>query len=62
MVIYGNDFIPKEILTHEFIVNCGYILSFIAGGIIGIDWLRIFKIFYPSHYQELELKMKEISG
>lgn len=62
MVIYGNDFIPKEFLTHEFIVNSGYILSFVAGGIIGIDWLRIFKIFYPSHYQELEQKIKEISS
>ncbi|MFW9894626.1 MAG: hypothetical protein ACFFD7_02365 [Candidatus Thorarchaeota archaeon] len=62
MVIYGNDFIPKEYLTHEFIVNSGYLLSIVAGGIIGIDWLRIFKIFYPSHYQELELKIKEISS
>jgi hypothetical protein len=61
MVIYGNEFIPKEYLTHEFIVNLGYLLSFFAGGLIGIDWLRIFKIFYPSHYKELERKINEIS-
>ncbi|MCK4286240.1 MAG: hypothetical protein KAX18_08550 [Candidatus Lokiarchaeota archaeon] len=62
MVIYGNDFIPKEFLTHEFIVNLGYLLSFIAGGLIGIDWLRIFKIFYPIHYKDLERKINEISS
>ena len=62
MVIYGNEFIPKEFLTHEFIVNLGYLLSFIAGGLIGIDWLRIFKIFYPSHYNDLERKLNEISS
>jgi len=62
MVIYGNDFIPKEYLTHELIVNLGYILSFFAGGIIGIDWLRIFRIFYPSHYKELERKISEIGN
>jgi hypothetical protein len=61
MVIYGNNFIPKEYLTHEFIINLGYILSFFAGGLIGIDWLRIFKIFYPSHYKDLERKINEIS-
>lgn len=57
MVIYGNDILPKEFLTHEFIVNLGYFLSFCAGAIIGIDWLRIFKRFYPSHYRELEQKI-----
>jgi hypothetical protein len=62
MIIYGNDFIPKEYLTHEFIVNFGYFLSFIAGGLIGIDWLRIFRRFYPSHYKALERKIKEISN
>ncbi len=62
MVIYGNDFIPKEFLTHEFVVNLGYLLSFFAGGLIGIDWLRIFKIFYPSHYKELKRKINEISN
>ena len=62
MVIYGNNFIPKEYLTHEFIVNLGYLLSFFAGGLIGIDWLRIFKRFYPSHYKELERKINEISS
>ncbi|MHA2034965.1 MAG: hypothetical protein ACW98X_00940 [Promethearchaeota archaeon] len=62
MIIYGNDFIPKEYLYHEFVVNLGYLLAFFAGGLIGIDWLRIFKKFYPSHYKELEFKINEISN
>ena len=62
MVIYGNNFLPKEFLTHEFIVNLGYLLSFFAGGLIGIDWLRIFKRFYPNHYRELEQKIIELTN
>ena len=62
MVIYGNDFLPKEFLTLEFIVNMGYLLSFFAGGLIGIDWLRIFKRFYPNHYRELEQKIIELTN
>ncbi len=62
MVIHGNDFLPKEFLTHEFIINLGYFLGFWAGVIIGIDWLRIFKRFYPSHYRELEQKIIELTN
>ena len=62
MVIYGNDFLPKEFLTHEFIVNFGYLLCIFAGGLIGVDWLRIFKRFYPSHYHELEQKIDELTN
>jgi len=62
MVIEGNNFLPKEFLTHEFIVNLGYLLSFFAGGLIGVDWLRIFKIFYPNHYRELKQKMVELTN
>lgn len=62
MVIFGNDFLPKEILTHDSIVNLGYLLGFCAGAIIGVDWLRIFKRFYPSHYRELEQKINELTN
>ncbi len=62
MVIYGNDFLPKEFLTHDSIVNFGYLLSFFAGGLIGVDWLRIFKRFYPNHYRELERKIVELTN
>jgi hypothetical protein len=62
MVIHGNDLLPKEFLTHEFIVNLGYLLSFCAGAIIGVDWLRIFKKFYPSYYWELEQKIIELKN
>ncbi|MFX1338844.1 MAG: hypothetical protein ACFFDK_09565 [Promethearchaeota archaeon] len=60
MVIYGTDFLPYQIfnIADESIIQLGYLFCFIAGALIGIDWLRVFKIFYPRAYEEIE---KEIS-
>ena len=60
MVAGGNEFFPKEYLSNEFVVNLGYFFCFIAGGIIGVDWFRIFKRFYPTLYVEIEQKLTEI--
>ncbi|MHA1468292.1 MAG: hypothetical protein ACTSP6_09485 [Promethearchaeota archaeon] len=57
MVIYGTKFIPREMLNSESIINYGYLLSFIAGGIIGFDWIRIFKWFYPKIYVDIEQRI-----
>ena len=56
MIIYGTDFLPNQIfnLNDEAVVHLGYFFCFIAGGIIGIDWFRIFRKFYPISYQEIE--------
>jgi hypothetical protein len=56
MFIHGNDILPKEIfnLNHEIIVLIGILLCFCAGGMIGIDWYRIFSLLYPRLHQELE--------
>ena len=62
MVIYGTKFIPRAILNSQSVINYGYLLSFLAGGVIGFDWVRIFKWFYPKNYVDIEqriLKAKE---
>ena len=55
-IIYGTDFLPEKIfnLENEFIIQLGYLLSFIAGGLLGRDWFRIFRRFYPELYKEIE--------
>lgn len=54
--IYGTFFLPEVIfrLNHEIIVFLGFILCFIAGGMIGIDWYRFFAKIYPDLYQEID--------
>lgn len=55
-VIYGTTFLPldKININNELVIFFGYVVSFIAGGIIGKDWFRIFRKFYPEAYQEIE--------
>jgi len=60
MVIYSTKFIPKDVLSSGETINLGYMLSFIAGALIGYDWVRVFKRFYPNQYEEIELKILEL--
>jgi hypothetical protein len=60
MVIYGTKFIPKDVLSSEDTINLGYLLVFLAGSLIGYDWVRVFKRFYPNQYEEIELKIIEL--
>ena len=62
MFIHGNDFLPKEIfdLNNETIVLIGFILCFLAGGLIGVDWYRLFAKLYPRLYQELEIILNDL--
>ena len=64
MVAYGTNFIPEDIflLDYESVVLLGYFIGAIAGGLIGIDWLRIFRKFYPEIYQELHYAMKQLEN
>ena len=62
MIIYGTKFIPREFFSSELILNFGYLFSLLAGGIIGFDWLRIFKLFYPMYYAEIEQKIIELKN
>jgi hypothetical protein len=56
LFIHGNDVIPEEIfpLNHETLILISIILSFISGGIMGLDWYRIFRKTYPESYQQFE--------
>ena len=56
-IIYGNYLFGLN-LENEYIIIFGYFLSFIAGGLIGRDWLRIFRIIYPDMYEEIEQVLK----
>ncbi|MFX1468470.1 MAG: hypothetical protein ACFFB8_07380 [Promethearchaeota archaeon] len=62
MFMHGTDFLIEEIfnLTHEKIVIIGLILCFIAGGMIGIDWYRLFAKLYPELYCEFEKALDEL--
>jgi hypothetical protein len=60
MVIYSTKFIPKDVLSSGETINLGYFYGFIAGALIGYDWVRVFKRFYPNQYEEIELKISEL--
>jgi len=62
MIIYNTDFIPPYFyhLDETEIIMLGYISCFIAGAITGLDWLRLFKIFYPEIYKEIEQAINSI--
>lgn len=67
MVIYGSDFLPYEIffIAYNTIVQLGYVLCCISAAMIGLDWFRLFKMFYPELYNRIhhrldKLKNKEI--
>jgi hypothetical protein len=60
MVIYSTKFIPKDVLSSEETINLGYLFVFLAGSLIGYDWVRVFKRFYPNQYEEIELKIIEL--
>jgi hypothetical protein len=62
MIIYGTKFIPRDILSSDITINLGYVFGFIAGSLIGFDWVRIFKQFYPNLYDEIESKMIELEN
>ena len=62
MVIYSSKFIQKDVLSSEESINLGYLLSFFAGALIGYDWVRIFKRFYPLQYEEIELKIIKLQN
>ncbi|MFX0022902.1 MAG: hypothetical protein ACFE9S_11305 [Candidatus Hermodarchaeota archaeon] len=54
--IHGTDFFPEELfmLNHETLVLIGIMLSFFSGGLVGLDWYRLFAKIYPELYQEFE--------
>jgi hypothetical protein len=63
-IVFGSNFLPKEIfnLEHQEVMLLGFVLSFISGGIIGRDWCRVFRRFYPEFYTELELVLNKLKN
>lgn len=64
MVIFSTDFLPYQIFNigDEPVIQLGYIFCIIAGGLIGIDWLRIFKRFYPDLFKIIEKKITRLKN
>ncbi|MFW9829090.1 MAG: hypothetical protein ACFFEY_16050 [Candidatus Thorarchaeota archaeon] len=60
--IHGTDFMPEEIfnLNHEALVLIGIILSFFAGGIVGLDWYRLFAKMYPELHKDFEQILEKL--
>ena len=56
-IIYGINFLPKEIfnLENETVILLGYFAGFLAGGFIGRDWFRLFRILFPQLYEEINI-------
>jgi len=61
-LVYGTDFLPMEIfyLETESIIRLGYLICFIAGGMIGRDWLRLFRKVYPNLYEEIKIIISKL--
>ncbi|MHA1657926.1 MAG: hypothetical protein ACTSUT_02225 [Promethearchaeota archaeon] len=59
-IAYGKKFLPVEFfnLKRESIALLGFSCCIAGGLIIGRDWFRICKKFYPELYQKIELKNK----
>jgi hypothetical protein len=55
LFIHGTYFISERIFktNQETLVLIGVILCFISGGMLGLDWYRIFAKIYPNLYHEL---------
>ncbi len=62
LFIHGTNFISFKIfqMSHESLVFIGFILCFIAGGMLGIDWYRVFAKIYPNLYVEFEQVLKDL--
>ncbi|MHA1281826.1 MAG: hypothetical protein ACTSQP_04900 [Promethearchaeota archaeon] len=63
-VVHENSLLPQEIflLTSENVKILGFILGFIAGSILGKDWLRIFRRFYPDNFREIEKAINQLKA
>jgi len=63
-VVYDVDFLPYEIfgLESEIIIYIGYFCCFAAGGMIGRDWLRLFRKVYPVIYTNIEKAIKSLKA
>jgi hypothetical protein len=61
-IIHERNFLVREIfnLRESFIIFFGFLLLFTGSGLIGIDWLRMFKKLYPNLGIEITQFVKHI--
>jgi hypothetical protein len=61
-MIHGLDLVPERIfnLSLESIVATGVVLCLISGGLIGLDWYRLFKMMYPIEVKMLEKELNKL--
>jgi hypothetical protein len=64
LVIYGSDFLPYEMffIPYNTVVLVGYILCCSAAIMIGLDWFRLFKLYYPEYYQKIHHRLRELKN
>ena len=63
-IVFGSNFLPIEIFNLDFqsVVFLGYFLVFISGGLLGRDWVRIFRRFCPEQYAELKKVLDKLKS
>ena len=61
LFVHGIDFLPEEVfnINHEILILISIFLCFIAGGMLGMDWYRLFARLYPNLYREFENILKD---
>ncbi|MBN1216838.1 MAG: hypothetical protein JXA99_15535 [Candidatus Lokiarchaeota archaeon] len=62
MVTYGSLFLSEQLfhLNEENIALIGYFFVFLGGALIGIDWFRVIKRFYPKDYIDIKNQINKI--
>lgn len=62
ILIYNKNLIPINLVpfSETTIKNFAFFLSFLSGGILGKDWLRLFAKFYPETKLNLEGIIKKL--
>ncbi|MFX1258389.1 MAG: hypothetical protein ACFFAN_11055 [Promethearchaeota archaeon] len=64
LIVYGSGLLTKEHfnLKNEPLIFLGYLFCLIGGGMIGKDWVRIFKRISPNIYQEIEMAINRLKN
>jgi hypothetical protein len=62
MIIYGSDFLPFYVfhLSYNSVVVIGLFICGLSGALIGLDWFKMFKFFYPELYLEVDKEIKQL--
>ncbi|GAI04666.1 unnamed protein product [marine sediment metagenome] len=59
LFVYEDRILPTE---YSIVVLLEYASSFLSGGLIGLDWMRLFKIYYPELYNEIIVALDNLKN